>query len=175
MLSLLIYSSTPHKEMRLLITIYPFLAILLAQTIISLFSKMNHARLIIFLAMTIWLVLSFTMFSPLLFTLYKPIHPLEHSAELFSDNELIWVSDPRFALNHDKLFGLLYYPFQQVHLPTVLVVDTCNFNGNSPQYTAAIFQRTKNLLKDMNKISFSSVQECKQIIYQKRTETTFLS
>jgi len=98
---IVIFSVSPHKEIRFLLPYLPFLFILSAYGMSKYVKKW---RLLSGVALIIWLILSIQSFDK---------SSLSDEVKWFQDqiNEgEIWVTNPLYALESDKKVELLYYP-----------------------------------------------------------------
>lgn len=170
--TLTLYSLSSHKEMRIILILYPFIFLLLAHTLSEIMKSSKNIKLLFCLLILPWILFSFLNFSS-----FQPTssenHPLELFLNLASQNDVTWISDPRFAVDKDSLFGLLYYPYQQLPAPTYLIMDTCNLKGNSFDYTKKTIQQIERFTKNMDTLYSDTIGGCTQVVL--RTSQTSLS
>jgi 4-amino-4-deoxy-L-arabinose transferase-like glycosyltransferase len=173
LLTLLVYSIFPHKEIRILLVILPLLFIVASYTIVSLGHRWGNTfpqvPIVFALLVLVWLSISLTNFFPL----HKPLVSLQENYfknhMKIHEDKLYWISNPKYALYSDaKVAGLMYYP-EIAGTPDTALISSCDFEGNTAEYYAKTMQHVAMVEQTMRNIYTSSENGCVYRMFEKIT------
>ncbi len=96
-----------HKEMRLLISLLPFLALLTAYGIYSLLETVHRKKIVYILLIIFWI--GYTI-PQLQFNTYDDHLDFFYAAVADAPQEGLWISNPSMIAYTDRTAGLIYFP-----------------------------------------------------------------
>src|SRR3989344_1185155 len=175
LIPLLLYTLAPHKEMRLLLPLLPFVSLLAAFCTIYLshylaqrFAMPDKTILFLFCAIFLCIGLSHT----LLFIIHPSSQPSpqqeffqEYLQEREHAGQHIWISSPLYALRTDApVSGLMYYPGIRGE-PDLALVNTCDFLGNDREYGAMTSRNLDTVMATLKQVYSSREKGCVYTIY----------
>jgi hypothetical protein len=176
LLTFLTYSLFSHKEMRLLLVVFPLITILAAHsaiTLYNLFSKWNKelSKSFAISLIAFWFVLLFMG----IINFVGPSNPANSQEEMFQvymqkhQDKEFWTSNPKYALHSDaKVSGLMYYPLV-FGTPDVALVNSCDFLGNNEAYTAKTAKHIAIVENTMENTYTATENGCTYRIFERTT------
>lgn len=175
LIPLLFYTLAPHKEMRLLLPLLPFLSLLAAycatyssQLLTSRFAASGKSILFVFCSL--FLLISLFRTLPLTLQLSDNFPPQQqffqtYLHELDYAGQRIWISSPLYALSADApVKGLMYYPGIRGE-PDLALVNTCDFLGNDREYGAMTSRNLGVVMATLSPVYSSQEKGCIYTIY----------